>query len=590
MYRTHTCNDLRKEHIGHEVTLSGWVHRRRDHGGIIFIDLRDRYGLTQLIFDDTVDETEFAAAETLRSEFVIQVEGRVRKRLQGTENKDLETGAIEIEVKSLKILNESKALPFEIDSDEMVNEDLRLKYRYLDLRKPRMQKNLMLRHKVVKKIRDYMDRQGFMEIETPMLIKDTPEGAREYIVPSRLHHGKFYALPQSPQQLKQLLMVAGMDKYFQIVRCFRDEDQRGDRQPEFTQLDLEMSFVEQQDVLDLLEVLAIELSLECAPKKKMKFKNLPRLTWQDAMDKYGVDKPDLRFGMEITDVTESVADSGFSVFANAVKSGGVVRALRVPGLADMTRKEIDDLTEFAKIYKAKGLAYITMEKDGPKSPILKFLKDHEIKAILERTEAKEGDIIFFGADRFDIVCATLGNVRLKMGDRLNLRDPNELAWCWVINFPLYDKDYETGQLSPAHHPFTMPQAEDMALLDSHPEKVRAICYDVVLNGYELGSGSIRIHDRNIQKKIFQVIGLGEEEIHERFGHMLDAFEYGAPPHGGMAWGIDRLVMIFADEPNIREVIAFPKNQSAQDLMLDAPSVVKEQALKDVGVELRKASK
>ena len=583
MFRSHTCNELCIEHVGHEVTLAGWVHRRRDHGGIIFIDLRDRYGLIQVVFDDTVDETEFAIAETLRSEFVIQVEGRVRKRLPGTENKDLDTGAVEIEVKSLKILNEAKALPFEIDSDETINEDLRLKYRYLDLRKTRMQKNLVLRHRVIKKIRDYFDRQDFLEIETPMLIKDTPEGAREYIVPSRLHHGKFYALPQSPQQLKQLLMVAGMDRYFQIVRCFRDEDLRGDRQPEFTQLDLEMSFVDQEDVLDLLEAMAIELSMECAPQKTMKFKNFPRLTWQEAMDQYGIDKPDLRFDMKIVDVSEVVADSDFSVFTNAVKSGGVVRALRVPGLADMTRKEIDDLTEFAKIYKAKGLAYITMDKDGPKSPILKFLKPHEITGILERTEAQEGDIIFFGADRFDIVCATLGNVRIKMGDRLGLRNPNELAWCWVINFPLYEKDYDTGELSPAHHPFTMPQDEDMAMLDTAPEKARAKCYDAVLNGYELGSGSIRIHDRTIQKKIFQVIGLGDAEIQERFGHMLDAFEYGAPPHGGMAWGIDRLVMIFADEPNIREVIAFPKNQSAQDLMLDAPSTVKEKTLKELGL-------
>ncbi len=584
MFRSHTCNELCIEHVGHEVTLAGWVHRRRDHGGIIFIDLRDRYGLIQVVFDDTVDETEFAIAETLRSEFVIQVEGRVRKRLPGTENKDLDTGAVEIEVKSLKILNEAKALPFEIDSDETINEDLRLKYRYLDLRKTRMQKNLVLRHRVIKKIRDYFDRQDFLEIETPMLIKDTPEGAREYIVPSRLHHGKFYALPQSPQQLKQLLMVAGMDRYFQIVRCFRDEDLRGDRQPEFTQLDLEMSFVDQEDVLDLLEAMAIELSMECAPQKTMKFKNFPRLTWQEAMDQYGIDKPDLRFDMKIVDVSEVLADSDFSVFTNAVKSGGVVRALRVPGLADMTRKEIDDLTEFAKIYKAKGLAYITMDKDGPKSPILKFLKPHEITGILERTEAQEGDIIFFGADRFDIVCATLGNVRIKMGDRLGLRNPNELAWCWVINFPLYEKDYDTGELSPAHHPFTMPQDEDMAMLDTTPEKARAKCYDAVLNGYELGSGSIRIHDRTIQKKIFQVIGLGDAEIQERFGHMLDAFEYGAPPHGGMAWGIDRLVMIFADEPNIREVIAFPKNQSAQDLMLDAPSTVKEKTLKELGLK------
>jgi len=588
MYRTHLCNELRASDVGKEVTLSGWVNRRRDHGGVIFIDLRDRYGLTQVVFSEEIHADAFAKAEHLRSEWVVKISGTVRERLEGASNEALETGKIEVAISEIEVLSEAKTPPFEINTDEVHNEELRLKYRYLDLRRTEMKNNMVLRHKVVKKIRDYFDSEGFLEIETPMLVKDTPEGAREYMVPSRLHNGQFYVLPQSPQQFKQLLMVAGMDKYFQIVRCFRDEDLRGDRQPEFTQLDMEMSFVEQEDILGINECLALQLSKEFCPQKKLKFEEMPRLTWKEAMDKYGSDKPDLRFDMEIVDITDIAKDCDFSIFRTAVEKGGVVRALRVPGAGDMSRKEIDDLTEFAKIYGAKGLAYIIHDKkEGLRSPILKFFKDEEIQDIKERTGSEPGDIIFFGADSFKVVCDTLGAVRLKMADRLGLRDSNVLAWAWIVDFPMFEKDEETGGISYMHHPFTMPNSEDMDLLDSKPEKARAIAYDIVLNGYEIGGGSIRIHDRDIQHKVFEILGLEDKEIEERFGHMLEAFDYGAPPHGGIAWGIDRLIMIFADEPNIREVIAFPKTQSGHDIMLGAPSEVAEDKLQELGIKIVK---
>lgn len=584
MYRTHTCNDIRAEHIGQTITLAGWVHRRRDHGGLIFIDVRDRYGITQVVFDGDISTEAHTTAEGIRSEYVVKVTGKVRARIAGAENKDMTTGAIEIEVHSTEILSASKTPPFEIDKDDTMNEELRLKFRYLDLRKKRMQDNIILRHKMVKFIRDYMDNQEFIEVETPIMIKGTPEGSREYLVPARLHPGSFYVLPQSPQQLKQMLMVAGMDKYFQIARCFRDEDQRGDRQPEFTQLDVEMSFVEQEDILVLMEHLAIGLSEKFASEKTIKFAPFKRISWHEAMNKYGVDKPDLRFDMEIVDVTDIAAGCGFSVFSKTATSGGTVRALNVTGAADMSRKEIDVLTELAKRHGAKGLAYIINHpEEGLKSPILKFFKEEEIAAIVEKTQSKSGDIIFFGADTFLTVCEALGQVRLAMGDRLGLRDKNVFAWCWVTDFPMFEVDEATGEKAAMHHPFTSPNKAGREMLDSNPGEACAIAYDLVLNGNEIGGGSIRIHERDLQNQIFELLGLTPEEIDSRFGHILQAFEYGAPPHGGIAWGIDRLVMLFADEPNIREVIAFPKNQSAQDLMLGAPSPMPEEDVRALGI-------
>lgn len=571
MLRTHTCNELTASSEGKSVTLCGWVHRRRDHGGMIFIDLRDRYGLTQIVADPKVSAGAHEKATDVRSEFVVKVTGTVRKRPDGTKNEKLATGEIEVLVNDFEILNKSKTPPFEIDQEKDINEELRLKYRYLDLRRERMKNNLVMRHKVIKLIRDHMDSKEFLEIETPIMIKGTPEGSREYLVPSRLYPGKFYVLPQSPQQLKQLLMVACMDRYFQIARCFRDEDQRGDRQPEFTQLDVEMSFVEIEDVMNVNEELMIRLVESLVPHKKMLKKPFPRLTWQEAMDTYGSDKPDLRFGMEIVDVGEVLKGTEFKVFADALQKNGVVRALKVEGGAKFTRKEIDELTEVAKVYGAKGLAYIQLTAEGAKSPLLKFLKDEEVKNILVKVGAKAGDIVFFGADEFLIVCEALGHVRLACGEKLGLRDPNRFAFCWIYDFPLFEWSKEEQKLNSAHHPFTSPKNEDIPLLATAPEKVKAKAYDLALNGSEVAGGSIRIHNPDLQSKIFDILAISKEDAQRRFGHLLHAFEFGAPPHGGIAWGLDRLVMIFQDEQNIREVMAFPKDQKAKDLMLNAPS-------------------
>ncbi len=586
MYRSHTCSELNASHVGQSVTLAGWVHRRRDHGGLIFIDLRDRYGLTQVVIDPS-QEAVHGMAEDVRSEYVLQVTGNVRKRPEGSENKNMSTGEIELVVSEMKILNAAKTTPFEIDVPQDPNEELRLKYRYLDLRRERMKNNIVVRHKIVKSIRDYMDKHDFVEIETPILIKGTPEGSREYIVPSRLYHGKFFVLPQSPQQMKQLLMVAGMDRYFQIARCFRDEDQRGDRQPEFTQLDVEMSFVDAEDVMSLNEGLMIELVENYVPYKKLLKKPFPRLTWKDAMSRYGSDKPDLRFGMEICDVSSLVAGCGFKVFADAVAHEGVVFALRVPGASGFTRKQIDDLTELAKVYGAKGLAYIVMEEGGVKSPIAKFFSEDEMKKLVEATGAQTGDIVFFGADEFDVAATALGQVRLACGDTLGLRKSDELAFCWIYEFPLFEYSKEDKRLVSAHHPFTAPMAEDVAMLDTNPRAVRAKAYDLALNGSEIGGGSIRIHDAVEQGKIFEVLGISKEDCELRFGHMLHAFEYGAPPHGGIAWGIDRLVMIFRDEPNIREVMAFPKDSKAKDLMMGSPSELPKEQIDEMHIEIAK---
>ncbi len=585
MFRTHLCCELQKSHDGQTVTLAGWVHRRRDHGGLIFIDLRDRYGLTQIVADPKNPQAH-KILETVRPEYVIKITGKVRLRPPESANKDLATGEIEVIVDHAEILNASKTPPFEIDVDKDINEEVRLKYRYLDIRRDRMKENLITRHQVIKFIRDVMDEHRFIEVETPMLVKGTPEGSREYIVPSRLYPGKFYVLPQSPQQMKQLLMVAGMDRYFQIARCFRDEDQRGDRQPEFTQLDIEMSFVNSEDVMNFNEELFIRVVEKFLPQKKMLFKPLRRLTWQEAMMKYGVDKPDLRFDLEIQSVSEVVQGSGFKVFEETLAKGGVVHALRIPGGSKFSRKEIDDLTEVAKIHEAKGLAYITMEDDGSvKSPIAKFFSEEQMAALVKAVGAVKGDIVFFGADTFLVVCASLGAVRIKCAEKLGLRDENLLAACWVYNFPLMEMSKEEGKLVPSHHPFTAPLDEDVPLMDTDPAKVRAKAYDLVLNGNEIGGGSIRIHSSEVQSKIFDLLQISREEAEIRFGHLLTAFQFGAPPHGGIAWGLDRLIMIFRNEPNIREVIAFPKDSKAKDLMFGAPSPLPSKQTDEVHVQV-----
>ncbi|MDA1060893.1 MAG: aspartate--tRNA ligase [bacterium] len=582
-FRTHTCNDLSASNIGESIVLSGWVNRRRDHGGVIFIDLRDRYGLTQVVSEPENYADAHEKMDEVRSEYVVMIEGEVRKRPSGQENSALDTGEIEILVKSVKILNPSKTPPFEIDQAKEVNEELRLKYRYLDLRKERLKKNILLRNKVIKFIRDFLDGEEFVEIETPILIKGTPEGSREYLVPSRLYEGTFYVLPQSPQQLKQLLMIAGFDKYFQIARCFRDEDQRGDRQPEFTQLDIEMSFVDMEDVMVVQERLLIELCEKFAPHKKVKETPFPVLTYDEAMNLYGSDKPDLRFDLPFSDVSDIASSSKFSVFSSAIESGGVVKALRVPGGSEFTRKQIDEFTEIAKIYRAKGLAYIIIDNDGPRSPILKFFEEDEIALILERCNAETGDIIFFSADKFEIACESLGYVRLAVAGTLELVDPDLFAFCWIKDFPMFEYDEEEGHFNAVHHPFTAPHSfED---IEKNPESALAKAYDIALNGNEIGGGSIRIHEQKIQKKVFDILGITDEDAEQRFGHMLEAFEYGAPPHGGIAWGLDRLVMIFANEPNIREVIAFPKDQKAKDLMLGAPSPMPVEQLEELHIKV-----
>ena len=585
MYRTHTCGQLRAEHVGQEVTLTGWVNRRRDHGGLIFIDLRDRWGLTQIVFDPAINAEAHHTAETLRNEYVIQTKGRVRPRPEGQDNPNLVTGQIEVECLSLNILNAAKTPPFDINKESAVDEALRLKYRYLDLRRERMQRNLMLRHRVVKFMRDYLDKQGFVEVETPILFKTTPEGARDYLVPSRVHPGHFYALPQSPQQLKQLLQVAGIERYFQIARCFRDEDLRGDRQPEFTQLDLEMSFVHRDDVLNLVEALFTEMLPAVAPHKRLLSSPWPRLTYSTAVNRFGTDKPDMRFSMELNDVSDIFTNSSFMVFKNTLKSKGVIKCLVVPGCAEYTRKEVDDLTGFAREQGAKGLATLALTAEGVKGTAQKFINPEEVAKLQQRINAKEGDLILFVADQLATANKVLGQLRLLFRDRLDLVDKDLMAFTWVIDFPMFEWSEEEGKWDAAHHPFTMPKIEDLPKFESDPGAILSDAYDMVCNGYEMASGSIRIHRRDIQLKIFQLLGLKDDEIQEKFGHLLEAFEFGAPPHGGMAPGIDRLVMLLADEPNIREVIAFPKNQTARDLMADAPSFATEKQLKELHIKV-----
>lgn len=593
MYKSHTCGELRKQHVSQKVILSGWVNRRRDHGGVTFLDLRDRFGLVQVVADSTSTPLAHQAMEAVRNEWVIQVEGVVRPRPAGSENPNLSTGEIEIEVERVAILNPAKTPPFAINKEEEVDENTRLRYRYLDLRRERMRKNLDLRHRVIKFIRDYLSDRGFIEVETPILFKTTPEGARDYLVPSRVHPGEFYALPQSPQQLKQLLMVAGIERYFQIARCFRDEDQRGDRQPEFTQLDLEMSFVEREDIMQLAEDLFTQLVHTATPQKHLLASPWPRLTYQEAMDRFGKDNPDLRFGLELKDITDLAVGSGFKVFESAVANGGHVRGLNAKDCGEYTRKQIDELTEFVKQFGAKGLAYLAITENGEyRSPFIKFLPDDKLKSLIERLEAQPGDLLLFVADQPAIVYEALGRLRVLMGERLDLIDPNILAFCWVIDFPFVNWSEDEKRWDPSHHLFTSPMKEDIPLLITDPGKARGQQYDMVLNNYEVGGGSIRIHDRKLQEQVFELIGLEAEVAQERFGHMLEAFEFGTPPHGGIAPGIDRICMLLADEPNIREVIAFPKNQAARDVMGSAPSPVEEKQLKElhIRVELPPAEK
>ena len=587
MYKTHTCGELRMAHVGQEVTLAGWVNRRRDHGELIFIDLRDREGVVQIVANPDTSSDAHTQAVNVRPEWVIQIKGTVHERPEGMQNPQLATGEVEVEVDELKVLNPAHTPPFLINEESEVDETVRLRYRYLDLRRERMRKNIELRHKVVKYIRDFLSERGFWEIETPILFKTTPEGARDYLVPSRVHPGEFYALPQSPQQLKQLLMVAGTEKYYQIARCFRDEDQRGDRQPEFTQLDLEMSFVQREDVISLTEELFTSLVEDILPGKKLLAKPWPRLTYHEAMDRFGKDNPDLRFGMEIQDISDISAACGFQVFERVVQDEGLVRGLNVKGGASFSRREIDELVDFVKDFGARGMAYLALTEDGEfRSSFQKYFTSEKLQAVIDRLQGEPGDLLLFVADQSSIVFESLGKLREHLGERLGLRHPDLLAFCWIIDFPYVEWNDEEKRWDPSHHLFTAPMPEDIHLLDTDPGKARGQQYDMVLNGHEVGGGSIRIHERELQEKAFELIGLEPEVAKERFGHMLEAFEYGTPPHGGIAPGIDRLCMIFAGEPNIREVIAFPKNQAARDVMAGAPSPAERGQLSELHLKLK----
>jgi len=568
------------------VTIAGWVHRRRDHGGVIFLDLRDRYGIVQVTVNPNLSKETLEAVANVRMEWVLQITGTIQKRPAGMENPRMQTGEVEVIAESIEVLNRAKTLPFLVSGEnDLPDENTRLKYRYLDLRRERMTRNLILRHKVVKFMRDFLDRQDFIEIETPILFKATPEGARDYLVPSRIYPGQFYALPQSPQQLKQLLMVAGMDRYFQIARCFRDEDLRGDRQPEFTQLDLEMSFVQRDDVLALVESLYTEMLPVVAPHKKLLSSPWPRFSYREVMEKFGTDKPDLRFGMELVDVSDIFAKSDFRVFQSAIESGGAIKCIVAPGCAEYSRKEVDALTESAKGLGAKGLATLAVTGEGLKGTAAKFVKPEEAEAVKSKAGAQEGDLILFAADQRAVINKVLGGLRVIFRDKLDLADPDMMAFAWVVDFPMFAWNEEEKKWDAEHHPFTMPQLDDLPKFETNPGEILSDAYDMVCNGYEMASGSIRIHRSDIQLKVFQLLGLSGDQIEQKFGHMLEAFEYGAPPHGGMAPGIDRLIMLLADEPNIREVIAFPKNQTGRDVMADAPSEVEPRQLKELHIKL-----
>jgi len=585
--RTYYCGEITEKAIGESVVLKGWVQKRRDLGGLIFIDLRDRTGIVQVVFNPDVSKDALETAESIRSEYVLDITGKVVAREEATVNPNLKTGRIEIQAESVNVLSAAKTPPFAIsDQASEVSEDIRLKHRYLDLRRPEMFNTLKMRHNVTKAVRSFLDDNGFIDIETPVLTKKTPEGARDYLVPSRVHEGEFYALPQSPQLFKQLLMVSGFDRYYQIARCFRDEDLRADRQPEFTQIDIEMSFMNQEDIMKLAEEMMAKVMLETHGVDISL--PLPRMSYQDAMNLYGSDKPDTRFDMLLTDVSENVKDSAFKVFASAVANGGAVKAINVKGAASKySRKDIDALGEFAANYGAKGLAWLKAEADGLKGPIAKFFQDEKQQVLIEALDAKEGDLILFVADRLEVANDALGALRLKLGKELNLIDESLFNFLWVVDWPLLEYDSEEGRFYAAHHPFTMPVREDLDLVDTNPEDMKAQAYDLVLNGYELGGGSIRIFEKDVQEKMFALLGLSEEETKEQFGFLLEAFEYGAPPHGGIALGLDRLVMLLSGRTNLRDTIAFPKTASASCLLMEAPSEVDSAQLDELHLSINR---
>ena len=582
--RTHTCGALREADAGSAVVLHGWVHRRRDHGGLIFADLRDRYGLTQATFDPNVSPDAHAVASSLRNEFVVSIEGTVRGRPQGTTNPNLSTGAIEVEVARVTILNPAKTPPFYVNEDGFIDESLRLRYRYLDLRRTPLRDAIVLRHRLIKRIRDFLDDRDFLEIETPILTASTPEGARDFLVPARLSPGEFYALPQAPQQFKQLLMVAGMDRYFQVARCFRDEDTRADRGPEFTQLDVEMSFVDELDVTATIEAMLIDVLGACSPKQIQAIP-FPRISYADAMDRYGCDRPDLRFGLELVNVTSILGDSGFGVFKAAASQGGQIKAVVVPQGASWPRREVDALTELARTFGAKGLATAALGPDGVRSAFRQHIGDVVMTRLIEATGARDGDLIAIVADAEAVVNATLSRLRDHLAAKLGLADPNILSLAWVVDFPLLEHDAERVAWTFTHNPFCSPKDSDLHLLDTDPGAALSKQYDIICNGFEIGGGSVRIHARSLQERIFQLMGYTAEEIQAQFGTMLEAFEFGAPPHGGIALGLDRVVAILSGAPSIRDAIAFPKNQAARDLLMGAPSPVSARALADLGVRI-----
>ncbi|RKD73092.1 aspartyl-tRNA synthetase [Sinobaca qinghaiensis] len=587
--RTHYAGDITESLIGEKVRLKGWAQTRRDLGQVIFIDLRDRSGIVQIVANPEISADALETADSVRSEYVLEIYGTVVQRDEETYNEKIPTGTVEIRVEQIDILNTSKPLPFQIDSNQEISEDVRLKYRYLDLRREEMRETIKLRNRVTKIIRDYMDDNEFVDIETPMLTKSTPEGARDYLVPSRVHKGEFYALPQSPQLFKQLLMVSGFERYYQIVRCFRDEDLRADRQPEFTQLDIEASFLETEEFLPMIEELMKKTVKEVLGKDVET--PFPRMTYEDAMNRYGSDKPDTRFGLELTELSHIVGNSDFKVFAQAVKNGGIVKGLNVKGAAPkMSRKEIDELADFAAIYGAKGLAWLRVEEDMLRGPIAKFFTEEETEQIKSAMDAEPGDLLFFGADKKEVVYATMGALRLKFGKDFEMIDESKYNFLWVTEFPLVEYDDNSKRYTAMHHPFTSPLKEDAHKLDSEPENVRAEAYDIVLNGYEIGGGSQRIYKKDMQQSMFKALGFSQEEAQEQFGFLLDAFEFGTPPHGGIALGLDRFVMILAGRDNLRDTIAFPKTASASDPLTGAPGAVSEQQLKELHLKLAIAKK
>lgn len=584
MRRTHTCNQLSAEDVGRDVVLAGWALRRRDHGGVIFVDLRDREGITQVVFNPEVDETVHQKAREIRSEYVLCIRGRVEKRPEGMANPNLATGEIEILVSELRILNAAKTPPFMIEDEVEVSESLRLKFRHLDLRRPLLQQNIIRRHKASVSVRNYLVNNGFLEIETPVLTRSTPEGARDYLVPSRVNPGLFYALPQSPQLFKQLLMISGFDRYYQIVRCFRDEDLRADRQPEFTQIDMELSFVGEEDVMAVAEGLMAALFKDVLDKSLVT--PFPRLSYDEAMDRYGLDKPDVRFGLELKDVSDIVAVSGFKVFADSVKKGGMVKALNAKGCMDFSRKEIDDLTALAAVYQARGLAWIKVREDGWQSSIVKYFTEDEKSSMAQRLDMQVGDLVFFVADKTKTVNEALGHLRNHLGKRLNLINEAQFAFVWVTRFPMLEYDETEKRYQAMHHPFTSPLEEDYDRLQDAPLAVRSRAYDLVLNGSEIGGGSIRIHQKDLQEKVFEALGMERESYEEKFGFLLSALESGAPPHGGIAFGFDRLVMILCGQSSIRDVIAFPKTQKAACLLTNAPSAASKAQLDELFIRVK----